>query len=103
MRFYVHYEEDSGDAFTQAMHWDDADGRSVAQLARCRSLVSVNLAKNPRIKSIEFPELGVSSELPKALALASIALFHSCRRRGQTCSRARPWTRHSSPAHEEAH
>jgi tetratricopeptide (TPR) repeat protein len=34
MRFYVHYEEDSGDAFTQAMHWDDADGRSVAQLAQ---------------------------------------------------------------------
>ena len=34
MRFYVHYEEDSGDAFTQALHWDDADGRSVAQLAQ---------------------------------------------------------------------
>ena len=34
----------------------------------------VNLAKNPRFKTIEIPELGFVSELPKSLALASIAV-----------------------------
>eukprot|EP00854_Cymbomonas_tetramitiformis_P002327 gene2327-3052_t len=34
----------------------------------------VNLAKNPRMKTIEIPELNFISELPKSLALASIAV-----------------------------
>jgi len=34
----------------------------------------VNLAKNPRMKTIEIPELNFTSELPKSLALASIAV-----------------------------
>jgi len=42
--------------------------------AGCRFGLWVNLAKNPRIKSIEYAELSVASELPKALALASIAV-----------------------------
>ena len=40
----------------------------------CRYGLWVNLAKNPRIKSIDFAELSVTSELPKTLALASIAV-----------------------------
>lgn len=40
----------------------------------CRFGLWVNLAKNPRIKSIDLPELSLSIELPKALALASIAV-----------------------------
>lgn len=34
----------------------------------------VNLAKNPRFKTISIPEIGFVSELPKSLALASIAV-----------------------------
>eukprot|EP00002_Diphylleia_rotans_P011139 TRINITY_DN2206_c0_g1_i5.p1 TRINITY_DN2206_c0_g1~~TRINITY_DN2206_c0_g1_i5.p1 ORF type:complete len:645 (+),score=159.67 TRINITY_DN2206_c0_g1_i5:218-2152(+) len=34
----------------------------------------VNLAKNPRIKSIDYPDLNITFELPKSLALASIAI-----------------------------
>ena len=34
----------------------------------------VNLAKNPRVKQIDFAELSVSTELPKSLALASVAI-----------------------------
>jgi len=40
----------------------------------CRFGLWVNLAKNPRIKAIDYAELEISSELPKALALASIAV-----------------------------
>jgi hypothetical protein len=34
----------------------------------------VNLAKNPRFKTIQIPQLGFTAELPKPLALASIAV-----------------------------
>ena len=34
----------------------------------------VNLAKNPRFKTIFIPALGLTAELPKPLALASIAV-----------------------------
>lgn len=34
----------------------------------------VNLARNPRVRSVELPEVAVSFELPKALALASVAI-----------------------------
>ena len=34
----------------------------------------VNLARNPRVKAVDLPEIGVSIELPKALALASVAI-----------------------------
>jgi len=40
----------------------------------CRYGLWVNLAKNPRIKAIDYAELSVSVELPKALSLASIAV-----------------------------
>ena len=40
----------------------------------CKFGLWVNLAKNPRIKSIEFDALSITTELPKQLALASIAL-----------------------------
>ena len=40
----------------------------------CKFGLWVNLAKNPRVKSIDFTELLVSTELPKSLALASIAI-----------------------------
>jgi len=40
----------------------------------CRYGLWVNLAKNPRMKMIELPELSITIELPKALALASIAV-----------------------------
>ncbi len=42
--------------------------------AGCRFGLWVNLAKNPRMKMIEYAELNVTIELPKALALASIAV-----------------------------
>lgn len=40
----------------------------------CRFGLWVNLAKNPRMKAIEFGGLSVTVELPKALALASCAV-----------------------------
>ena len=40
----------------------------------CKFGLWVNLAKNPRVKSIEFTELAISTELPKSLALASVAI-----------------------------
>ena len=42
--------------------------------AGCRFGLWVNLAKNPRFKLIDYAELNVSTELPKALALASVAV-----------------------------
>merc|ERR1711998_548926 len=36
--------------------------------------VWVNLAKNPRIKQIKFNNVNISTDLPKALALASIGI-----------------------------
>jgi len=42
--------------------------------AGCRYGLWVNLAKNPRMKMIEYPELSITIELPKALALASIGV-----------------------------
>jgi len=40
----------------------------------CRFGLWVNLAKNPRVKSIEYADISISCELPKSLALASIAV-----------------------------
>jgi len=40
----------------------------------CHFGLWVNLAKNPRIKSIEYADLSIAVELPKSLALASIAV-----------------------------
>ena len=34
----------------------------------------INLSKNPRVKTIEFADLSISIDIPKALALASIAV-----------------------------
>ena len=42
--------------------------------AGCRFGLWVNLAKNPRVKAIDYAELAIGIELPKALALASIAV-----------------------------
>ncbi|KAG2448008.1 hypothetical protein HYH02_007036 [Chlamydomonas schloesseri] len=36
--------------------------------------VWVNTAKNPRLKAVEMPQLGVSLEIPKQIALANVAL-----------------------------
>lgn len=40
----------------------------------------VNHVKNPRFKQIEVPELGITAELPKSLAVASIAVRLTVRR-----------------------
>ena len=58
-------------------HTDDVlDEKSVVtgQLGSFKYGLWVNVAKNPRLKMIEMPELGVVAELPKSLALASIAI-----------------------------
>jgi hypothetical protein len=45
-----------------------------AQTPSLKFALWVNLARNPRVKSVEFSEVGLSIELPKALALASVAI-----------------------------
>jgi len=40
----------------------------------CKYGLWVNLAKNPRIKQLDFADLAISTELPKSLALASVAI-----------------------------
>lgn len=44
------------------------------QCAAAKLGLWVNLAKNPRFKTIQIPQLGITAELPKPLALASIAV-----------------------------
>ncbi len=34
----------------------------------------INLSKNPRVKTIEFGDLGIAIDIPKALALSSVAV-----------------------------
>ena len=40
----------------------------------CKYGLWVNLAKNPRVKQLDFAELRIATELPKSLALASVAI-----------------------------
>mmetsp|Transcript_21030 Transcript_21030/g.62186 ORF Transcript_21030/g.62186 Transcript_21030/m.62186 type:complete len:656 (-) Transcript_21030:95-2062(-) len=61
------------------LHSDDhANVKNELQLAletdSLKYALWVNLARNPRVKSVDFPEVGISIELPKALALAPTAL-----------------------------
>lgn len=44
------------------------------QAASHKYALWLNLARNPRVKVVELPEVAVSFELPKALALASVAI-----------------------------
>ena len=66
----------TADFLGRAEEFANAKHECVACVASpgCRYGLWVNLAKNPRVKSIELPDLGVNVELPKALALASIAV-----------------------------
>lgn len=51
-----------------------ADSQVAAASASLAYGVWINFAKNPRLKQIEFPEIGAVIELPKSLALANIAV-----------------------------
>lgn len=66
----------SADFLQRADEYANAKNEVMLQVAqrRCKFGLWVNLAKNPRIKSIEFGVLSISTELPKSLALASVAI-----------------------------
>ena len=57
-------------------YYADADGnvKSEQVLDRCGWGIWLNIHKNPRLKTVEFPALGLQLEVTKQLALAPIAI-----------------------------
>lgn len=54
---------------------EDASGIQVfSQTGSLKYGLWINTTKNPRLKSVEFPQLGISLEIPKLIALASVAV-----------------------------
>ncbi|KAL0038554.1 hypothetical protein WJX77_010325 [Trebouxia sp. C0004] len=73
--------EDAIDAHTASIlqnpeeHQDEAGGMQVcSQTSMLKYGLWVNTSKNPRLKTVDFPQLGISVEIPKLIALASVAL-----------------------------
>ncbi|KAL3158441.1 hypothetical protein ABBQ38_010675 [Trebouxia sp. C0009 RCD-2024] len=54
---------------------EDASGIQVfSQTSSLKYGLWINTTKNPRLKAVEFPQLGISLEIPKLIALASVAV-----------------------------
>ncbi|KAL0027060.1 hypothetical protein WJX79_002717 [Trebouxia sp. C0005] len=73
--------EDAIDAHTASIlqnpeeYQDEAGGMQVcSQTSMLKYGLWVNTSKNPRLKTVDFPKLGISLEIPKLIALASVAL-----------------------------
>eukprot|EP00741_Cyanophora_paradoxa_P006968 tig00001065_g6741.t1 len=62
----IQYADEHANAKNECQLWGQTDDFKFG--------LWVNLAKNPRVKQIEYPELGITSELPRGLALAPIAI-----------------------------